>query len=364
MNHKILRSFKSTTLGVHSQVQLQQSGPQLVKPGSSVKVSCKASGYTFTSYNMQWVKQKPGQGLEWMGGSSRGARQQKSISTLVTLVSPTHQLDSGSGANPDKINLMPRECRSAGDAGISDTQGLKEQVPTRDSNGGVLSQIQLQESGPGLVKPSQSLSLTCSVTRHSITTSGYWWQWIRQFPGNKLEWMGGIRYDGGNSYNPSVKSRISITRDTTKNQFFLQLNSVTTEDTATYYCARGTSLSTQVLTMGWSWIILFLVTAAISVHSQLQLQQSGAELVKPRASVKLSCKASGYTFTDYAMHWVKQKPGQGLEWIGWISPGSGNTKYNQKFQGKATLTADTSSSTAYMELRTLTSEDCGVFYCA
>lgn len=39
-------------------------------------------------------------------------------------------------ANPDKINLMPRECRSTGNAGISDTQGLKEQVPTRDSKGG------------------------------------------------------------------------------------------------------------------------------------------------------------------------------------------------------------------------------------
>uniref|UniRef100_A0A8C2MI63 Ig-like domain-containing protein n=1 Tax=Cricetulus griseus TaxID=10029 RepID=A0A8C2MI63_CRIGR len=107
---------------------------------------------------------------------------------------------------------------------------------------GVLSQIQLQESGPGLVKPSQSLSLTCSVTGFSITS--YYWNWIRQFPGKKLEWMGYIGYAGSTDYNPSLKSRISITRDTAKNQFFLQLNSVTTEDTATYYCAshsEGTS---------------------------------------------------------------------------------------------------------------------------
>ncbi|CAH6779594.1 AABR07065789.2 [Phodopus roborovskii] len=102
----------------------------------------------------------------------------------------------------------------------------------------VLSQIQLQESGPGLVKPSQSLSLTCSVTGYSITSS--YWNWIRQFPGKKLEWMGYINYNGGTGYNPSLKSLISITRDTSKNQFFLQLNSVTSEDTATYYCARDT----------------------------------------------------------------------------------------------------------------------------
>uniref|UniRef100_A0A8C8VTS7 Ig-like domain-containing protein n=1 Tax=Peromyscus maniculatus bairdii TaxID=230844 RepID=A0A8C8VTS7_PERMB len=99
-------------------------------------------------------------------------------------------------------------------------------------------QVQLQESGPGLVKPSQSLSLTCSVTGYSITTSGYYWHWIRQSPGKKLEWMGYIGSGGDTYYNPSLQSRISITRETSKNQFFLQLNSVTTEDTATYYCAR------------------------------------------------------------------------------------------------------------------------------
>ncbi|EGW12060.1 Ig heavy chain V region M315 [Cricetulus griseus] len=148
---------------VHSQVQLQQSVAELRRPGSSVKMSCKASGYTFTDHFMHWVKQKPGQGLE----------------------------------------------------------------------------IQLQESRPGLVKPSQSLFLTCSVTGYSIT-SGYYRIWIRQSRGKKLEWMGYIAHSGDAVYNPSMRSPISITRETSKNQFFLQLNSVTTEDTATYYCARHT----------------------------------------------------------------------------------------------------------------------------
>nr|3J8W_F Chain F, H263.A2 heavy chain [Mus musculus]3J8W_G Chain G, H263.A2 heavy chain [Mus musculus]3J8W_H Chain H, H263.A2 heavy chain [Mus musculus]3J8W_I Chain I, H263.A2 heavy chain [Mus musculus] len=94
------------------------------------------------------------------------------------------------------------------------------------------------------------------------------------------------------------------------------------------------------------------------------LQQSGAELARPGASVKLSCKASGYTFISYWMQWVKQRPGQGLEWIGAIYPGDGATRYTQKFKGKATLTADKSSSTAYMQLSSLTSEDSAVYYCA
>uniref|UniRef100_A0A8C8W1N2 Ig-like domain-containing protein n=1 Tax=Peromyscus maniculatus bairdii TaxID=230844 RepID=A0A8C8W1N2_PERMB len=96
---------------------------------------------------------------------------------------------------------------------------------------------------------------------------------------------------------------------------------------------------------------------------QVQLQQSGPGLVKPGSSVKLSCKASGYTFTEYYIDWLRQSPGQGLEWIGAINPGNDNTNYNQKFKGKATLTADTSSSTAYMELNSLTSEDSAVYYC-
>uniref|UniRef100_UPI0012FE7EF5 IGG4-KAPPA B72.3 FAB (HEAVY CHAIN) n=1 Tax=Homo sapiens TaxID=9606 RepID=UPI0012FE7EF5 len=96
---------------------------------------------------------------------------------------------------------------------------------------------------------------------------------------------------------------------------------------------------------------------------QVQLQQSDAELVKPGASVKISCKASGYTFTDHAIHWAKQKPEQGLEWIGYISPGNDDIKYNEKFKGKATLTADKSSSTAYMQLNSLTSEDSAVYFC-
>nr|7ZOR_H Chain H, Anti-siglec15 FAB HC [Homo sapiens]7ZOR_I Chain I, Anti-siglec15 FAB HC [Homo sapiens]7ZOZ_H Chain H, Anti-Siglec 15 Fab HC [Homo sapiens] len=97
---------------------------------------------------------------------------------------------------------------------------------------------------------------------------------------------------------------------------------------------------------------------------QVQLQQPGAELVKPGASVKMSCKASGYTFTSYWITWVIQRPGQGLEWIGDIYCGSDTMHYNEKFKNKATLTVDTSSSTAYMQLSSLTSEDSAVYYCA
>nr|NDP06748.1 immunoglobulin mu heavy chain [Bos taurus] len=106
---------------------------------------------------------------------------------------------------------------------------------------GVLSQVQLRESGPSLVKPSQTLSLTCTVSGFSLSSYGV--GWVRQAPGKALECLGGIRNSGSTGYNPALKSRLSITKDNSKSQVSLSLSSVTTEDTATYYCAKSSDSS-------------------------------------------------------------------------------------------------------------------------
>nr|NDP11931.1 immunoglobulin mu heavy chain [Bos taurus]NDP12546.1 immunoglobulin mu heavy chain [Bos taurus] len=102
---------------------------------------------------------------------------------------------------------------------------------------GVLSQVQLRESGPSLVKPSQTLSLTCTVSGFSLSSNGV--VWVRQAPGKALEWVGGISSNGGTCLNPALKSRLSITKDNSKSQISLSVSSVTIDDTATYYCAKG-----------------------------------------------------------------------------------------------------------------------------
>nr|NDP12328.1 immunoglobulin mu heavy chain [Bos taurus] len=102
---------------------------------------------------------------------------------------------------------------------------------------GVLSQVQLRESGPSLVKPSQTLSLTCTISGFSL--SSYAVGWVRQAPGKALEWVGGITNSGTVCVNRALKSRLSITKDNSKSQVSLSVSSVTTEDTATYYCAKG-----------------------------------------------------------------------------------------------------------------------------
>nr|NDP18183.1 immunoglobulin gamma heavy chain [Bos taurus]NDP18380.1 immunoglobulin gamma heavy chain [Bos taurus] len=101
---------------------------------------------------------------------------------------------------------------------------------------GVLSQVQLRESGPSLVKPSQTLSLTCTISGFSL--SSYDVGWVRQAPGKAVECLGGISSGGIIGYNPALKSRLSITKDNSEIQVSLSLSNVTTEDTATYYCAK------------------------------------------------------------------------------------------------------------------------------
>nr|NDP08181.1 immunoglobulin mu heavy chain [Bos taurus] len=101
---------------------------------------------------------------------------------------------------------------------------------------GVLSQVQLRESGPSLVKPSQTLSLTCTISGFSLSSWSV--NWVRQAPGKTLECLGGI-FDRATGYNPALKSRLSITKDNSKSVISLSLSSVTTEDTATYYCAKS-----------------------------------------------------------------------------------------------------------------------------
>ncbi|KAG8596265.1 hypothetical protein GDO81_001799, partial [Engystomops pustulosus] len=94
----------------------------------------------------------------------------------------------------------------------------------------------VQESGSGLVRPSQQLSLTCTVSGFELTS--YHVSWIRQAPGKGLEWIGIINNSGGTAYNDQLKSRTTITRDTSKKQIYLQMTNMQTADTGVYYCAR------------------------------------------------------------------------------------------------------------------------------
>nr|AAT77091.1 anti-HCC scFv antibody [synthetic construct] len=101
-----------------------------------------------------------------------------------------------------------------------------------------MAQANLRESGPALVKPTQTLTLTCTFSGFSLSTSGMCVSWIRQPPGKALEWLALIDWDDDKYYSTSLKTRLTISKDTSKNQVVLTMTNMDPVDTAVYYCAR------------------------------------------------------------------------------------------------------------------------------
>ncbi|KAJ8283335.1 hypothetical protein COCON_G00021850 [Conger conger] len=97
--------------------------------------------------------------------------------------------------------------------------------------------VELTQPGSMIVKPGQPLTISCKV---SYSLSSYGTAWIRQPAGKALEWIGVISSGGSTYYKDSLKSKFTISRDTSSNTVSLQGSSLQTGDTAVYYCARDT----------------------------------------------------------------------------------------------------------------------------
>uniref|UniRef100_A0A3Q3MHW3 Ig-like domain-containing protein n=1 Tax=Labrus bergylta TaxID=56723 RepID=A0A3Q3MHW3_9LABR len=94
------------------------------------------------------------------------------------------------------------------------------------------------------------------------------------------------------------------------------------------------------------------------VWSEIRLEQSPSEVKRPGETVKMSCIISGFDMTSDYIHWIRQKPGRALEWIGWMSTGS-----NSAIKNRFTISRDNDVDQVYLHMNSLTAEDSAVYYC-
>nr|8IIU_A Chain A, anti-VEGF nanobody [Homo sapiens]8IIU_B Chain B, anti-VEGF nanobody [Homo sapiens] len=95
----------------------------------------------------------------------------------------------------------------------------------------------------------------------------------------------------------------------------------------------------------------------------VQLVESGGGLVQPGGSLRLSCAASGRTFSSYSMGWFRQAPGKEREFVVAIS--KGGYKYDAvSLEGRFTISRDNAKNTVYLQINSLRPEDTAVYYCA
>lgn len=91
-----------------------------------------------------------------------------------------------------------------------------------------------------MVKPGESITITCKVSGYSFSDSSKAPSWIRYVQGKTLKFIGMIHSGGSIDYKASLKNKFTISRDMSTTTVYLKGHNLHVEDTAVYYCVRYT----------------------------------------------------------------------------------------------------------------------------
>uniref|UniRef100_A0A673XTB1 Ig-like domain-containing protein n=1 Tax=Salmo trutta TaxID=8032 RepID=A0A673XTB1_SALTR len=179
----------------------------------------------------------------------------------------------------------------------------------------------LDQPSSMVVKPGESLSITCKVSGYSISDDSYTTDWIGHPVDKAMERIG----DSDGNCKDSLKSRFSISKNDSNNIVIVEGQIILTEDTAVYYCVRyndtktgaGAHPENSFYFDYWGKGTLVTVSSATTAPSSLLTlmnSSSTAPTLFPLAQcgsgtgdmMTLGCIATGFTPASLTFKWNEQ----------------------------------------------------------